>query len=96
MVGVANNGSQVLTLAATLRLDLVLTDLNMPEMNGLDATRCIKAQPNAPRVIVLTAEDAPQLRDLAQNAGADGFVPKADLLEQLPLLLRNLFGESET
>lgn len=93
VVGVARNGAQAVSLAGVLRPDLVLMDLHMPEMNGLEATRHLKARPNAPRVILVTLDDSRNRREAARKAGADGFVPKLDLYEQLPATLRTLFGE---
>jgi hypothetical protein len=57
-------------------------------MDGLEATQHIKARANAPLVIILTFYDTPKYRQAAHQAGADGFVPKADFGEKLlPLIL---------
>lgn len=93
VVGVANNGAQAVSLTESLHPDLVLMDLHMPSMNGLEATRHLKAQPGAPVVIILTVDGTPRLREAANRAGADGFVPKAEVSEQLSPLLVTLFGE---
>lgn len=93
VVGVARDGAQAVSLAGVLRPDLVLMDLHMPEMNGLEATRHLKARPHAPRVIIMTLDESRNWREAARKAGADGFVPKLDLFEQLPATLRMLFGE---
>ncbi len=96
VVGVAHNGAQAVRLAEALHPDLVLMDLQMPEMNGLEATKRLKAQTDAPCIIILTASDSALLRAAASAVGADGFVSKPDLFEQLPLLLHTLFCGSET
>ncbi len=89
LVGVALTGQDALVLAAGLQPDLILMDLIMPEMNGLEATRLVKAMPNAPIVIMLTGHDTPEYRSAAASAGADGFVYKPDLFhELLPLMHR--------
>jgi DNA-binding NarL/FixJ family response regulator len=53
-------------------------DVAMPGMNGLEATKLIKARPDAPAVVILTLYDTIEHRCLAAAAGADGFIPKAD------------------
>ena len=89
-VGVALTGQDALVLAAGLQPDLILMDLVMPQMNGLEATRQIKAQPNAPVVIILTGHDTPEYRSAAATAGADGFVYKPELFTDLLPLMRHL------
>ena len=89
-VGVALTGQDALVLAVGLQPDLILMDLVMPEMNGLDATRQIKAMPDPPIVIVLTGHDTSEYRSAAATAGADGFVYKPELFTELPSLVRRL------
>jgi len=90
LVGVALAGQDALVLVTGLRPDLVLMDLTMPQMNGLEATRQIKAMPGAPIVIILTGYDTPEYRSAAAAAGADGFVYKPELFKKLPPLMRCL------
>ena len=75
-----------------LKPDLVLMDLSMPEMNGLDATRAIKAHADGPRVIILTLHDNPEYRAAAADVRADGFVTKTELDLQLLPLIHELFA----
>ncbi len=90
VVGQARSGQEALDQLAGQRLAIVLMDLAMPGMNGLETTRRIKAQPDAPRVIVLTLYDNPSYRALAQTAGADGFVAKSEFGSQLLPLIHKL------
>ena len=76
VVGEAADGREGVTLAATLRPDVVLMDIRMPRLDGLDATRELHAQPDPPRVIVLTTFDADDHVVRALAAGADGFLLK--------------------
>lgn len=91
IVGCASSGQAALELVAQLCPDLVLMDVAMPEMNGLEATRRIKARPGAPRVVILTLYDNPEYRAGAIAAGADGFIPKWELGPSLLALIYGLF-----
>lgn len=71
--------------------DLVLMDLAMPGMDGLEAARRLAARPGPPAVIIMTVNDLPQYRDAALAAGARGFIAKSDLAEQLLPTIRTLW-----
>lgn len=76
VVGEAPDGQAGLAAARELRPDVVLMDIRMPVMGGLEATRSLHAQPEPPRVIVLTTFDADEHVVGALAAGADGFLLK--------------------
>lgn len=76
VVGQAGDGREGVAMAAALRPDVVLMDIRMPQLNGLDATRELHDRPNPPRVIVLTTFDADEHVVGALAAGADGFLLK--------------------
>jgi DNA-binding NarL/FixJ family response regulator len=76
VVGEAGDGREGLTRAAELKPDVVLMDIRMPRLNGLDATRRLLASDDPPRVIVLTTFDADEYVVEALAAGADGFLLK--------------------
>lgn len=90
LIGAALTGQDAVKLAGELHPDLILMDLIMPQMNGLDATRQIKSTPNAPIVVILTGHDTPEYRSEAVNAGADGFIYKPELFHELLPLMRHL------
>lgn len=90
IIGVALSAEEALEQVATLKPDLVLMDLNMPGMNGLEATRLLKAGPSPPRVVILTLNDTEEYRQAALQAQADGFVAKSDLGQKLLPLLESL------
>ena len=92
IVGHAHSGQEAREQAQCLRPDLVLMDMTMPGMNGLEATRQIKALPDAPCVVMLTLHDSQPYRTAAQAAGADGFVTKSDLGTHLLPVIHSLFG----
>lgn len=78
IVGEASNGEQAVRLAAELHPDAVVMDLEMPGMDGYEATRRIKAQFPGVRVIILSVHAGPEERRRARAAGADGFVMKGE------------------
>lgn len=76
VVGEAGDGRQALALAAALKPDLVLMDINMPDMNGLDATRLIVEQHPGIKVLILTQHDNHEYVNSLLHAGAAGYVLK--------------------
>ena len=88
VVGSAMSGREALEQVSNLSPDVVLVDLAMPGMNGLELTRRLKALPHPPCVIIVTLYDEPEYRAAALAAQADAFVAKADFYEQVGNLLR--------
>ena len=85
VVGEAADGARAVELAASERPDVVLMDIRMPVMDGLEATRQISASgPAAPKVVILTTFDLDDYVYEALRAGASGFLlkdaPRADLI----------------
>jgi DNA-binding NarL/FixJ family response regulator len=86
VVGEAGNGAEAVSLTKALDPDVVLMDIQMPEMNGLEATREIAAlgRPESSRVLVLTTFEVDEYVYEALRAGASGFLlkrtPAADLV----------------
>jgi DNA-binding NarL/FixJ family response regulator len=91
VVGRAASGEDALEQTTVLRPDLVLMDLAMPGMGGLEATRRLKAEPDAPRVIILSLHEHPMYRTAALDAGANSFVPKSKLGTTLLPMIHSLF-----
>lgn len=83
ILGTATSGEQAVQLCRSLRPDVVLIDLNLPRLSGLDATREITPQAHAPAVLVLTGTtDARSVVD-AFAAGAQGYLRKDMLTDEL-------------
>lgn len=74
----ATNGRDAVALAASLKPDMVVLDLTMPELNGLEAARQIVLADPAARVLILTAHESEQLVREVLSAGAKGYVLKSD------------------
>ena len=77
VVGEATNGEEALQLAASLQPDIVLMDMRMPLLGGVEATRCLRERQPGCRVIVLTTFDDDELVFDGLRAGAVGYLLKA-------------------
>ena len=92
VVGSVRSSREALEEVSRLQPDLVLMDIVMPGTSGLEATRQIKAQPGAPRVILLTLHDDKAYRDEAEGIHADGFVSKSEAGVKLLSVIYTLFA----
>jgi len=94
-VGEAGDGQRTLELCRSLRPNLVLMDVRMPKMDGLEATRIIKEEFPRTIVLILTAVDDPNFLLEALSTGADGYVLQDATREQLINVIRRvLSGET--
>lgn len=91
VVGTASNGRQALERVEALRPDLVLMDIQMPEMNGLEVTVRLRRDFLTTRVVIVTVHDSPAVRFTARASGAHGFVDKNRLCQELPAEIQRLF-----
>lgn len=91
VVGRTTSAHQAIQMVAQLHPDLVLMDISMPDMNGLEATRRIKRLAVPPRIIMLSIHDQAEYRNAASAAQADAYISKSDLYPQLSLTVRELF-----
>ena len=93
VVGEAADGREALRAARELRPDVVLMDVRMPVMDGLEATRRLLADPPGPvRVVVLTTYDLDRYVYDALRAGASGFLLKTAPPRQLPPAIRDVMA----
>ncbi len=91
VVGEAESGQQAIDMAQALHPDVVLMDVTMPGMNGIEATRCIKARQADIAVLALTMhDDASYLRDILE-AGGSGYVLKEAASEELFSAIRAVY-----
>lgn len=90
VVGIAKNGADAVELAEQLEPDVILMDLMMPIMDGLEATRQIRKRGLNSQVLILTGTDAPMSSEAAAEAGASGYLRKEQSIEDL----RSVFFEA--
>ncbi|AVX20516.1 two component transcriptional regulator, LuxR family [Carboxydocella sporoproducens DSM 16521] len=83
VIGEASNGKDAIKKAHELKPDLILMDINMPEMNGLEATKVLIAQNVAAKIIILTVEEEDEILFDAIKHGASGYLLKNLEPEQL-------------
>ena len=88
IVGEADNGRAAVELARKLSPDVVLMDISMPELNGIDATRQIAALEPAPKIIAVSLHSDQRHVTDALKAGASGYVVKDSPLDELILAIR--------
>ncbi|MDO5611466.1 MAG: response regulator transcription factor [Pseudomonadota bacterium] len=93
VVGTASTGIEAISRCEALRPQVVLMDLAMPEMGGLQATRLIKAQDDPPYVAIASHFDDTEHREHALRAGADAFISKLSYLQDVKDLLTRLQDE---
>ena len=87
VVGRARSGEEALAETERLLPDLVLMNIGMAGVSGLEATRRIKARHPAPRVILLAVHDTADKREAGDAAGADGFLSKVALTTAISAML---------
>ena len=92
----AADGAEALALAAELRPDLVLVDLWLPDGMGLDLLPALRALAPGCHIVVITAEEAPELHARALAAGADGYLLKTMPPDALLAALRALAAGGES
>jgi DNA-binding NarL/FixJ family response regulator len=80
---VAKNGEDAIAIATTHKPEIVLMDITLPGINGIEATRCIRDTLPKTQVIILTIHDAPTYKTNAAEAGAFAFVPKHRMYSEL-------------
>jgi DNA-binding NarL/FixJ family response regulator len=88
VVGEAGDGDQAVAGCASLRPDVVLMDVRMPRVDGLEATRRIGAAAEAPRIVILTTFDLDEYVYAALKAGASGFLLKDADADELVRAIR--------
>ena len=92
VVGEAGNGAEAVELLSVTAADIVLMDVRMPRMDGVEATRVLAARSDQPRVVVLTTFDLDEYVYNALRAGASAFLLKDAQPETLLGAIRDVHG----
>ena len=88
--GEAENGEQAIEKVKALKPDLVVLDISMPVMNGLEAARRIRQMAPSTKILILTMHDSSQMLDTAKKAGADDLVVKSEASAKLVGAVKHL------
>ena len=91
----AKSGEEAVSLAVTKPPDIVLMDIGLPKMNGIEATRRIKAAVMQARVVIVTSHEACKFRRAAVGAGASAYVLKERIYTDLLPVLTELVSQAE-
>jgi len=83
VVAHAGDGREAVDLAAELRPDVVLMDISMPVLDGIEAAAELRAQASGPRILMLTGSNSRDDVDRARKAGAAGYVTKDRIAAEL-------------
>ena len=91
VVGMALDGEDGLHLARTLQPDIVFADLEMPGKSGLEVVETLRREVPDMKLVVISVHEGDVWKNLSLSHGADAFVSKSELAEQLPGLFGELF-----
>jgi DNA-binding NarL/FixJ family response regulator len=91
--GEAENGKDAIKLTQSLKPDVILLDVNMPGMTGLEVARTIRESDKATKIVLLTLHDSQELIRNAFKLGINGYLLKTDAEEELVRALRVVLGE---
>jgi signal transduction histidine kinase/CheY-like chemotaxis protein len=83
IIGEAADGREAVSIAKKRTPDVIIMDINMPRMDGIEATKRIKQERPKTVIIAVSVNDTPQVRESMQNAGASAFVSKEEAGERL-------------
>jgi DNA-binding NarL/FixJ family response regulator len=92
VIGEAEDGAEAIDLVARTRPDVVIMDVHMPRLDGLEATKLMMAKQQPPRVLILTIFDSDDYVFEALRSGADGFVLKRAHPEELIRAVHTVAG----
>ena len=93
IVGEANDGRTALLLAAKLRPDLMLLDITLTTLSGLEVARAMQFWPHRPKVVFLSMHDSAAYREAAEGLGALGYVDKADFVVNLIPIIEQIIAD---
>lgn len=96
IVARAASGPEALDRIAAVRPDLVLMDVFMPGMSGIETAGKVRQECRESKIVVLTLHNTADYKACAARAGVDGFVAKDELVAELPRVIDSLFAGRRT
>ena len=93
VVGRAPNGARAIEGVLMLQPDIVIMDVMMPEMNGLDACLCLRRRGFNAKILLISSDYGPDIRQAAMESGGDGFLPKIQLADLRLIIFAMLEGQ---
>jgi DNA-binding NarL/FixJ family response regulator len=94
--GEAQNGKEAIGKVLELKPDLVILDISMPELNGIDAAREIRKIAPTVKIVILTMHQSSQLESAARHAGSDEILHKGKATESLIRTVDRLFATDDS
>lgn len=94
LIAFGESGEEAIELCERHKPDLLLIDISMPRMGGLQASRLIKAQDNPPHIVIVSNFDDAGHREHAAASGADNFIGKAEFMEGVDRVVQQLGGST--
>lgn len=91
--GEAENGKEAIRMADQLKPEVIIMDISMPGVNGIEATRAIRKTHPDVKIVLLTLHDSAELLRIAFRAGARGYLLKTDAEQELMKALTVVVGE---
>ena len=88
VVGFASNGKELLDAESKINPDVIVLDISMPVMNGIEAANLLRQRASKAKIVFLTMHDEPEFLEAALDAGALGYVIKSRLISDLGPALR--------
>ena len=93
--GEAGDGKEAIQEVLIHQPDLVLMDISMPVMNGLEASRQIRRLSPEIKIIILSIHDTPEMQKQIKQAGADAYLTKTANMDELQRTMRRVLGRQK-
>jgi DNA-binding NarL/FixJ family response regulator len=95
VVASVSNGHDAIEAVMTLRPDVLVVDLMMPDLNGLEVCRRVKQAAPETAVVIVTAFDDAEMQNVSLAAGASAFIPKHAVVDVLEHTVQQIFAERQ-
>lgn len=96
LVAAASDGAEAVNTVARLKPELVLMEVSLPGLNGLETASLLSEMSPAPAIVLMSSENTPQLRAACWRVGAFGFVNKANFRDEFEAVLQRILQRGES